>query len=106
MYDKMRGTVWKWMNSLEDLEYADDLCLLSHKYDHMQSKLNDFCRESRKAGMMINYAKTEEVRVKKYNRLVNNNREIKRVTDFCYLGSTVSENGGATLDVSRRIQNA
>jgi hypothetical protein len=44
MNGKMRGTAWKWMNSLEDLEYADDLCLLSHKYDHMQSKLNDLSR--------------------------------------------------------------
>jgi hypothetical protein len=24
MNGKMRGTAWKWMNSLEDLEYADD----------------------------------------------------------------------------------
>jgi hypothetical protein len=51
------------VDSLEGLEYADDICLLSHKYDHMQSKLNDLCRESRKAGLMINYAKTEEIRV-------------------------------------------
>jgi hypothetical protein len=30
MNDKMRGIAWKWMKSLEDLEYAEDLCLLSH----------------------------------------------------------------------------
>jgi hypothetical protein len=29
------------------------------------------------------------------------NTEIERVTDFCYLESMVSENGGTTLDVSR-----
>jgi hypothetical protein len=44
MNDKIRGTVWKWMNSLGDLEYADDICFLSYKYDHMQSKLNDLCK--------------------------------------------------------------
>jgi hypothetical protein len=44
MNDKMRGIVWKWMNSLEYLGYADDVCLLSHKYDHKQSKLIDLCR--------------------------------------------------------------
>jgi hypothetical protein len=43
MNDKLRGTAWKWMNSLEDLKYADDACLLSHKYDHMQSKLDELC---------------------------------------------------------------
>jgi hypothetical protein len=36
MNDQMRGTAWKWMDSLGDLEYADDICHhLSHKYDHM-----------------------------------------------------------------------
>jgi hypothetical protein len=96
------------MNSLEDLEYADDICLLLHKYDHIQSKLNDLYRESRKAGLMVNYAKTEDIRV---NNIIDRpitieNREIKRVTDFCYLGSTVSEIGGATLDISRIIQKS
>jgi hypothetical protein len=59
----MRGIACKWMNSLEDLEYASDICLLSHKYDHMQSKLDDFGRESRKPGLIINCAKTEEIKM-------------------------------------------
>jgi hypothetical protein len=56
---------------------------------------------------MINYAKTEEIRVNnKIDRpITTENRQIKWVTDFCYLGSIVSENGGATQD-SRRIQKA
>jgi hypothetical protein len=78
MNDKMSGIAWKWMNSLEDLEYADDICLLSHKYDHMQSKLNDLYRESRKAGLMINCTKTEEIRVNNtINRpITTENREL------------------------------
>jgi hypothetical protein len=45
----------------------------------MQSKPNDLCRKSRKAGLMINYAKTEEIRV---NNTINRpitieNRELK-----------------------------
>jgi hypothetical protein len=44
----------------------------------MPSKLNDLCRESRKAGLMINYAKTEEIRVNKaiYRPVTVENREI------------------------------
>jgi hypothetical protein len=68
------------------------------------------CVESRKAGLNFNYDETEEIRV---NNTVDRpitveNREINRVTDFCYsyLGTTVSENGGATLDVSSSIQDA
>jgi hypothetical protein len=84
----MRGILWKWMNSLEDLECVDDTCLLPYKYDHirLQSKQNDLCTESRKTGLMINYAKTEEIRA---NNSIEN-REMERVTDFCYLGSTWS----------------
>jgi hypothetical protein len=29
---------------MKDLEYANNICLPSHKYDHMQSKLNDLRR--------------------------------------------------------------
>jgi hypothetical protein len=57
----MRGNAWKWMNSLEDHEYTDDICFLSHKYDHMQPKLNDLCKELRKAALMINYDRTEDI---------------------------------------------
>jgi hypothetical protein len=39
------------------------ICLLSHRYEHMELKLNDMCREWRRAGLMNNYAKTEEIRV-------------------------------------------
>ena len=34
-----RGITWK-QDRLEDLDYADDMCLLSHSFSHMQSKLN------------------------------------------------------------------
>jgi hypothetical protein len=55
---------------------------------------------------MINYAKTEEIRVNNTidRPITIENREINRVTDFYYLRSTVSKNGRATLHVSRRIQ--
>ena len=45
------------------MEYADDICLVSHKYEHMQRKLNDLWKESKKAGLENNSSKTEEIRV-------------------------------------------
>ena len=32
------GIQWSLMQSLEDLDFADDLCLMSQKLQHMQSK--------------------------------------------------------------------
>jgi hypothetical protein len=57
---------------------------------------------------MINYVKTEEIRINNIidRPIIIENREIKQITVFFYLGSTVSENGGVTLDVSRRIQKS
>jgi len=58
-----KGLTWRLQESLEDMEYADDLCLVSHKYEHMQRKLDDLWKESKKAGLEINSSKTEEIRV-------------------------------------------
>jgi hypothetical protein len=56
----------------------------------------------------INSSKTEKMRV---NTIVNqglklNEEDIKRSSDFCYLGSTVAENGGTSKEVNVRIQKA
>jgi hypothetical protein len=90
------------------MECADDLCLVSHKYEHMQKKLHDLWEEFKKVGLEINPLKTEETRV---NIIINqglrlNGEDIKSSSEFCYLGSVVAEDGGASTDVNVRIQNA
>jgi SRSO17 transposase len=59
---KKRGITWRQKESLEDMEYADDICLVSHKYEHMQKKLDDLQEESKKLALQINPLKTEEIR--------------------------------------------
>jgi len=58
---KKRGLTWILQESLEDMEYADDVCLVSHKYEHIYRKLDDLWKESKKAGLEINCSKTEEI---------------------------------------------
>ena len=45
------------------MEFADDICLVSHKCEHMQKKLDDLWEESKKVGLEIKPLKTEEIRV-------------------------------------------
>jgi hypothetical protein len=57
-----------------------------------------------KVGLVINSSKTEEMYV---NDTINqdlrlNNRDMKRSSDFCYLDSAVSEDGGVRTDVRYR----
>ena len=90
------------------MEYADDVCLVYHKYEHMCRKLDDLWKESKKADLEINSSKTEEIRVNTIvkQRLRLNGENIKRSSKFCYLGSIVAEDGGTSREVSTRIQKA
>jgi len=36
---------------LEDMIYADDICFVSHKYEHIQKKLDDLWEEFKKIGL-------------------------------------------------------
>jgi hypothetical protein len=55
------GITWRLKESLEDMEYADDVRLASHRYEHMKRELDDIWEESKKAGLEINSSKTEEM---------------------------------------------
>jgi hypothetical protein len=105
---KAKGICWKLTETLGDPDYADDICLLSHSQAHMQSKLNNLCYKSRRAGFEINISKTEELRVntKSQHYIMLANKAIRRVHDFTHLGSNVSEDGGTYKDVETRIQKA
>jgi hypothetical protein len=80
---KNRGITWSLKESLEDMEYAGDVCFVFHRYKHMQRELDDLWEESKKAGFEINSSKTEEICV---NTTVNqelrlNGENIKRSSD-------------------------
>jgi hypothetical protein len=103
---KARGICWRLTETLEDMDYADSICLLFHGQSHMQSKLSNLCYESRKAGLEINFSNTEEVGVNSESQcsIMLANKVISGVYDFTYLGSNVSEDGGICKDVESRIQ--
>ncbi|XP_070493805.1 uncharacterized protein [Chironomus tepperi] len=105
---KPRGIVWSLNDRLEDLDYADDACLLTHTHQDMQGKLRDLEFESAKVGLVINVKKTEEIRINAKNNapLYIGEQTIKRVQHFTYLGSNVSADGGTRKDVEQRIQKA
>ena len=109
--DKRTGIVWNPMTPearLECLDYADDKCELAHNFDNMQMKLSRLDEESTKVGLKINLAKTKEMRVnsKSKRQLTINEQEIERVQQYQYLGSVITEDGGADKDVDSRIRKA
>jgi Reverse transcriptase (RNA-dependent DNA polymerase)/Domain of unknown function (DUF6451) len=106
--NKNRGIQWNLVEKLEDLDFADDVVLMSHRLKDMQDKANDLVKEAAKVGLKINIAKTKELRINNNTTepIYVNGEEIERVADFTYLGANVSTDGGCQKDVEQRISKA
>ena len=102
------GIQWTLWTQLDDLDFADDLALLSHNHRQMQDKTNCLETISAGTGLKISQKKTE---LKKINTTANTpvtfggepNRE---VDSFIYPGSAVDRQGGTDRDVTTRIGKA
>ena len=102
------GIQWTLTKHLEDLDFADDISLLSHRHQDAQEKLSRVAEEAGKTGLQINTGKTEVMRVnnKQQNPLQLDQENIKEVNKFTYLGSVVSKDGGTDEDIKCRINKA
>jgi len=93
---------------LEDLDYADDICLLAQRFCEMEEKLKGLKDEAELVGLHININKMKEMRVNTSNmqKFRLEETEIEEFASFVYLGSVVLESGGTEEDVASRIKKA
>ena len=92
----------------KDLDYADDLCLLSQSFKDMKEKLEDLNKEAVKVGLKMNASKTKAMKInsKIKTKIEVNGNIIEETETFQYLGSLVTIDGGAEEDVKNRITKA
>jgi hypothetical protein len=57
------GLQWNLFAQLEDLDFADDICLISKKQQHLQQKTTRVANEAKNIGLNINKKKTKIIRV-------------------------------------------
>ena len=62
-FDKKRGIQWTFTASLEDLDFADDLALLSHRMQDMRDKTQALEVQGAKVGLRVNAMKTKLMRI-------------------------------------------
>jgi hypothetical protein len=101
--NKRRGVAWKLTERLQDLDYADDICLLSQSYKDMKDKLKDLNKKAVKVGLKINATKNKAMTINskiKTKTEVNGNI-IEETETFQYLGSSVKIDGRAEEDVKK-----
>ena len=60
---KRLGLQWTLTQRLEDLDYADDLCLLTHRLVDMKEKGERLQETGGQVGLKINIQKTQEMRI-------------------------------------------
>ncbi|XP_065361932.1 uncharacterized protein LOC135955509 [Calliphora vicina] len=101
-----RETTWSLSRQLEDLDYAEDICLLSHKISNMQAKIDDLERLARNVGLEINIKNAMRINNVSTDNIMLQGQPVECVESFCYLGSTVSTNGAAETDVNNRLNKA
>ena len=102
------GIRWTLFTSLEDLDYADDLALLSHLEAHMQSKTSRLQTNASKIGLKINIKKTEvmPMNTKEPPIIKISGENLECTSSFTYLGSIVTSDGGADKDIRSRLGKA
>ncbi|KAH9584422.1 hypothetical protein MS3_00006030, partial [Schistosoma haematobium] len=93
---------------LDDLDYADDLALLSQTQKQMQEKTNSVAAASAAIGLNLHKGKSKTLR---YNTTYANpvtidGEDLEDVKTFTYLCSNVDEHGGSDADVKARIGKA
>ena len=86
------GIQWTPWLQLDDLDFADDLALLSHTHRQMQEKTNSVKGSSAQIDLHINRGKTK---VLKINTMITepvrlNDDLLEEVNSFTYMGSVVN----------------
>jgi hypothetical protein len=99
--DSRQGIPWGLVSNLEDLDFADDLCLLSETHGDMQLKLKHLINKAEKTGLIISVKKMKVLRVNtsKTYPFTLRGESIEDVDSFIYLDSMVAKDGGVAQDV-------
>ena len=103
------GIRWRFMDQLEDLDFANDIALISAIQHQMQKKTDKLAETSQRIGLNINKTKTQVMRLNcKNTELIKfqNGNTIKETKDFIHLGAVVSTERGCDKDVNSRLSKA
>ena len=108
LQDGNTGIRWKFNTKLEDLDFADDIALLSSTRQHIQAKTDKLTHEAERVGLKVNEEKCKLLGINsRSNDVVEvNGRGIEDFDRFVYLAATVSKEGGGTENIQNRVVKA
>ena len=83
------GIRWKLTSKLDDLDFVDDIVLLSSTKQQIQDKMTSLDEETTRVGLKINEEKTKPMRIiaRNQEKIIINGQDIEDVDEFLYLGA-------------------
>ena len=104
---RRNGIQWTLWEQLDDLDFADDIALLSHSHQQLQAKTTELEKLSSSVGLKIHPGKSKILRINSQAQPITiKNQVLEDVKTFTYLGSIVDETGGTGADIKARITKA
>ena len=102
------GIMWRNGRKLVDLDYADDIVIISEGTAEMQRVLDCMVREGKKVGLVINCAKTEiiNMNIENADECFIEGRTVQVVEKFKYLGTILSRDGSLNEEFEERLRRA
>ncbi|VDO97045.1 unnamed protein product [Schistosoma margrebowiei] len=106
--EEKHGIQWTSRMQLDDLDFSDDLALLSQTQQQMQEKTTSVTAASAAIGLNIHKGKSKDLR---YNTgctdpITIDGEDLEDVKTFTYLGNIIDEQGGSDADMKMQIGKA
>ena len=100
------GIQWTLWSQLEDLDFADDIALLSHNHEQIQEKTTRLRKNSSQVGLKIHPEKTKLIKVNTLNTapVSLDGKDLEEVEEFTYHGRIIGRLGGTDAGVKARIE--
>ena len=89
--------------NINNLRYADDTILMAESKEELKSLLMKVKEESEKVGLKLNIQKTKIMAYGPITSWQIDGETVETVTDFIFLGSTITADGNRSHEVKRRL---
>ena len=86
--------------NINNLRYADDTTLMAESEEELKSLLMKVKEESEKVGLKLNIQKTK---IMTSGPITSWQIDGETVTDFIFLGSKITEDGGCSHEIKRHL---
>ena len=94
---------------LEDLDFADDIALLSSKLNDLHEKTGRLSEEAARVGLKLKTRNGKTLRTEcasSREKIVVDGEQVDDIEEFTYLGAIVNKDRGGSKDIMHRLQKA